>query len=198
MSAAIASCAALLAGCSHPEQPGPAPAASTTAAATAAASGAAASAAASTTVAAVDAGPASGALGDDTTALVNVLVTPAETKLREMGDFSPYGAVMKADGSIEQVNEVNEHPKGVDAVEALAARFRKEAREGKVKATGIISDVKGATLPDAADKSDAIAVRLDRSGSSVVLTIPYRLVDGQLVTGSAVTTKGDASIFAAR
>jgi hypothetical protein len=50
--------------------------------------------------------------------------------------------------------------------------------------------------PGATEKTDAIAVRLDhQAGYSVVVMIPYRLADGQLVKGTVFAVKGDASIF---
>ena len=70
-----------------------------------------------------------------------------------------------------------------------------DGRQRKYKATGIVYDVK-TIPPGATEKTDAIAVRLDhQAGYSVVVMIPYRLVDGQLVKGAVFAVKGDASIF---
>jgi hypothetical protein len=134
---------------------------------------------------------------DEATDLMNMLLPFAEKMLREHGEFYPYGGAMLPDGSMKMLGATdgNEHPNSKDIIDLMVTAFREEARQRKYKATAIVYDV--TTLPPgAAEKSDAIAVRLDHEGGySVVVMIPYHVADGQLVEGTLFTVKGDGSIF---
>ena len=134
---------------------------------------------------------------DEATDLMNMLVPFAEKMLREHGGFFPYGGVMMPDGSMQHfaASDGTEHPASQDLIDLLLARFREDGRQGKYKATAIVYDVM--TLPPgASEKTDAIAVRLDHeAGYSVVVMVPYRLVEGQLMKGTIFAVKGDGSIF---
>ncbi len=126
-----------------------------------------------------------------------MLVPFAEKMLREHGEFYPYGGVMMPDGSLQCIaaSDGAERPKSKDLIDLLVAGFREDGRRGKYKATGIVYDV--LTLPPgASEKTDAIAVRLDHeAGYSVVVMIPYRLHEGQLLIGTVFAVKGEGSIF---
>jgi hypothetical protein len=134
---------------------------------------------------------------DEATDVMNMLVPFAEKMLREHGEFYPFGGAMMPDGSTQLIaaSDGTAHPESSDLVDLLVAKFRDDGRQGKYKATGIVYDVR-TIPPGATEKTDAIAVRLDhQAGYSVVVMIPYRLADGQLVTGAVFAVKGDASIF---
>jgi hypothetical protein len=134
---------------------------------------------------------------DEATGVMNMLVPFAEKMLRDHGGFYPYGGVMTPDGSMQQfgADDGNEHPTTKDLYDLIVAKFREDARQGKYMVTGIVYDVM-TVPPGATEKTDAIAVRLDhQAGYSVVVMIPYRLADGQLVKGNVFAVKGDASIF---
>jgi hypothetical protein len=128
---------------------------------------------------------------------MNMLLPFAEQMLREHGEFYPYGGVMLPDGSMAQfgVHDGNERPRSKDLLDLLLAQFRQDAHQGKYKATGIVYDVM-TVPPGATQKTDAIAIRLDHeAGYSVVVMIPYRVVDGQLMKSPLFAVKGDGSIF---
>jgi hypothetical protein len=104
---------------------------------------------------------------------------------------------MMQDGSMQHIaaSDGTDHPKSNDLVDLLLGDFREQGRQKRYRATGIVYDVR--TIPPrATEKTDAIAVCLDHHmGYSVVVMIPYRLDDGQLVRGTVFGLKGDAPIF---
>jgi hypothetical protein len=134
---------------------------------------------------------------EDVTVLMNKLLLFAEKMLKEHGEFYPYGGAMLPDGSTTMLaaSDGTEHPKSKDLIDLMVSAFREDARQRKYRATGIVYDVM--TLPPGAtEKTDAIAVRLDHeTGYSVVVMIPYHLVDGAVSMGTVFAVKGDCSIF---
>jgi hypothetical protein len=134
---------------------------------------------------------------DEATDLMRMLVPFAEKMLREHGEFYPYGGVMMPDGSMQHfaASDGTEQPKSSDLIDLLLAKFREDGRQRRYKATGIVYDAR-TIPPGATEKTDAIGVRLDhQAGYSVVVMIPYRLADGQVVKGTVFAVKGDASVF---
>lgn len=125
-----------------------------------------------------------------------MLLPFAKKMLREHGEFYPYGGAMRPDGSMsmQAATDGNERPKSQDLIDLMVEGFRKEARLGKYKATGIVYDVVTVS-PGATEKTDAIAVRLDHeAGYSVVVMIPYRARD-QVIEGTPFAVSGEGSIF---
>jgi hypothetical protein len=77
----------------------------------------------------------------------------------------------------------------------LKSGFVEVAKKGQVKATALAYDVR-VTLPSTGEKSDAIAVSLNRrDGYSVIVIYPYKIDSGKLTIGAAVAQKGEGDIF---
>src|SRR5688572_5255889 len=79
----------------------------------------------------------------------------AQKMLRERGGFHPYGAAMKEDGEIVDVagdDGRGQRPAG-DIIHSLKQEFVQGAREGRYKATALVSDV-NITLPSSGRKSN--------------------------------------------
>jgi hypothetical protein len=127
---------------------------------------------------------------------MNMLLPFAEKMLREHGEFSPYGGAMLADGSLTMLaaSDGREYPASRDLIALMESDFRAHAHRGTYEATAMVYDVR-TVPPGATEKTDAMAVRLDHArGYSVVVMIPYRLVQGE---GEVFATKGAGSIFPA-
>jgi hypothetical protein len=109
--------------------------------------------------------------------LLNVLLPFAKKMLREHGSFNPFGAVMESDDEPRMVGakvEGNEFPKAVDLIQILEAEFRKNAKEGTIKASAICIDVR-VTPPGEQEKTDAIQLRFEHVGGQALSAfLPYK------------------------
>jgi hypothetical protein len=130
--------------------------------------------------------------------LMNVLTPFAEDMLKKYGEYFPFGASMKLDGEIICVEAYNgeEHPPSTDLVDLLTEGFQKDAKEGKIKASGIAYDVK-VTPPDSNVKTDAICIHLDHIRNySVEVFLPYQLTkEKELIYGEVFAQAGKHIIF---
>ena len=133
----------------------------------------------------------------DTEALMNALLPFAERMLTRHGEFFPFGGAMKPNGEIVNVAgyDGRERPSSNDLIELLNEGFRKDAKDGRYKATAVVYDVR-VTLPSTTTLSDAIAVALDhRDNYSVVVLLPYTLVGGILQIGEPFAERGAHNVF---
>lgn len=133
----------------------------------------------------------------DTEALMNAVLPFAERMLTQHGEFFPFGGAMKPDGEIVNVAgyDGRERPTSNDLIELLGEGFRKDAKNGRYKATAIAYDVR-VTLPNTTTSSDAIAVALDhRDNYSVLVLFPYTLTAGLLQLGEPFAEKGARNVF---
>ncbi len=123
----------------------------------------------------------------------------AERMLKEHGEFYPYSGHMTSSGEIVHVGgkiEGTDHPKSQTLIELLQESFRKQARNGEIKATSIIFDVR-IKPPGSDEKTDAIQVCLDhRDGYSVKVIFPYKINNGELLFGQTFAQRGENKIFA--
>jgi len=134
---------------------------------------------------------------DESQQLMDSVLPFAEQMLVEYGEFIPYGGAMTSENEIVSVagSDGVEQPKSTDIIELLKGGFKKEAASGNYKATALVYDVR-IRSPETGEPSDAIAVALDhRSGYSVIVFLPYRLENGQLVYGVISAQAGENSVF---
>jgi hypothetical protein len=134
---------------------------------------------------------------EEAEALLNMLLPAATHLLEKNGEMFPIGAGMLHDGSISAVavHDGDEHPLSQKVIDELNEEFRKAARQGRFKATGLAVDVR-AIPPGESEKTDAIEVRLEHvSGYSVRMVYPYRLRDRKLILGKAYGVKGTSDVF---
>jgi hypothetical protein len=120
---------------------------------------------------------------NDAQALVDEFIVFAEKRLREHGEFYPFGGHMKADGEIvwEGASDGTEQPRSQPLIEILRESHRRRAMKGEIRASCIVYDI--LTLPPGREqKKDAIAIEIDhRDDYSVVVVFPYTLsADGVL------------------
>ena len=89
----------------------------------------------------------------------------AERMLSQYGEFYPYGAYLKRDGTIVEVGAEEpdtDRPKSKDLIYVLRSSFREMASTNQCTAVAIVFDV-AVILPKSDRKSDAIQVCLDHA-----------------------------------
>jgi len=129
--------------------------------------------------------------------LLNAVLPFAKKMLSEHGEFYPYGASMKPDGTIAEdgVYTDREHPQSQELIDRLRNAFRAEAKNGEIIASATVYDVR-TTPPGGTAKTDAIAVELDhRDAYSVLVLIPYTISAGTVRFAESFAQKGSFRIF---
>lgn len=114
-------------------------------------------------------------LHSDLQALIDSLLSWAKSMIGENGSFSPFGAVMYADGSIQWVaaDTGEEYPSSQVLIDMLTEMFKRMAASGEIRAATICYD--GLTIfPGESVKIDVISFALEhRSGDSSTALRPY-------------------------
>jgi hypothetical protein len=130
--------------------------------------------------------------------LMNSLLPLAKKMLAELGEFYPYGGYMDHNGIITHVSgriEGTDCPRSKSIIDLLRRNFRQSAKDGKLKATAVIFDVR-IKPPGEDDGTDAIQVCLDHQGGySAKVLFPYTIKNGEVLFGNTFAHKGDGEIF---
>ena len=112
---------------------------------------------------------------DDCEFLAGVLLPIAEKHIRKDGEFYPFGAVLLNNNSVEMTDSYdgNDYPESKQVVESLIGIHKQFAKEGKIKASGIVWN---SSVKDSNNQStDAIIVSLEHKDNySVVVAEPYK------------------------
>jgi hypothetical protein len=131
--------------------------------------------------------------------LMNATLPFAEKMLREYGEFYPYGAYMKPDGTIIDVGADDpdtNHPKSSDLIYVLRTSFQELARNNQCKAVAIAFNV-AVELPKSNRKSDAIQVCVDHAdGYSAEVFFPYQIINNEIIYDETFAQEGKREIFA--
>jgi hypothetical protein len=110
---------------------------------------------------------------EDYNALLEMLMPFAEQMLKKHGEFFPFGAAVSASGEVgaHATYDRNETPASEEVIAMLVQGFQGEARDGKIRATGICYD--GRIVQDG-KKVDAVIISLEHvSGSATKTSVPY-------------------------
>jgi hypothetical protein len=131
--------------------------------------------------------------------VLNALLPFAQRMLQEYGEFHPFGASMRSDGTISLIGadvDGSEFPKSTDLIELMEAGLLKDAKSGKIKASGICMDVR-VMEPDKSEKTDAIRVDLEhKEGQVVSVFLPYEKGPAQkVIYGKIFASSADRKIF---
>jgi len=122
----------------------------------------------------------------------------AKRMLAEYGEFFPYGAYMKPDGTIVDcgVAGKNERPPSKELIEILTEDFKERVSRNEIRAAGICCDVKVAT-PEKPEKIDAVQFCLEhQSGEAVDVFLPYDLDSaGEVKYGELFASRRDKQFF---
>ncbi len=124
------------------------------------------------------------------------LVLPfAKQCLEKWGEFHPFGAALKSDGSVIGFGVDNAQASSPEKVQFLRDAFVERAAQGKVKATVLVYDTR-LTDPDTGEKRDAITIELDhRENYSVVVYFRYRFEHGVPILEGPTASQGAEQIF---
>lgn len=135
---------------------------------------------------------------DEAEDILKALLPFAKQMLEQHGEFYPFAGAMLRDGSITAVSyqDGHDHPSSQQVIDGIVAGFRAAAKVGTYRAVGVAYDI-ATVLPGGAEKTDAIAVRLDHeSGYSVQVVFPYRIVrPGEVVVAEPFATPGTSDVF---
>jgi len=129
--------------------------------------------------------------------LLDSILPLAEKMLKEHGEFYPFGATLKSDGTEAMVaaSDDKDRPPSQPLIDLLRSGFKSAAAKRDVIATALAYDVR-VTAPGSRSKTDAVAVELDhRDGYSVIVYFPYVLKSGAVSFGQAFANAGAKSIF---
>jgi hypothetical protein len=130
--------------------------------------------------------------------LMNFLIPFAQQMLAKSGEFFPFAAAMKQDGTIAQIMSYdgNEQPVSDDLIAILMDGFREDASKGELRATGICYDVRVA-FGSSTNKTDAICVWLEHSdGEAKIIYLPYHKDSfGALEYGDLKMTLAEKKVF---
>jgi hypothetical protein len=110
----------------------------------------------------------------DFDALTNVLLPFAKEMLSKHKGYFPFGATISTEGTLERwMADPGDNKESNAIVEVMVRAFHSQAKEGKVRATGMCMDVK-TVPPGESEKVDAIRIHLEHSaGRAVEVIVPY-------------------------
>jgi hypothetical protein len=129
--------------------------------------------------------------------LLNAVLPFAEKMLAEHGEFYPFGASLKSDGTIAQTAAYDgrEHPPSQPLIDMLHDGFSAEAKAGAIIASATVYDVRVVT-PGTTEKTDAVKIELDhRDNYSVVVYFPYKIEAGKVRFAQTFAEKGGFRVF---
>lgn len=133
----------------------------------------------------------------DVETLMNEFVEFAEQMLGQYGEFAPYGAALKPDGEMISVSGYDEDEQAVpdNLIELLTDGFAAAARAGTYRATALFYNAT-VELPDGGAPQTVVACALDHADNySVIVLLPYDVVDGDVTFGEALAQEGERRIF---
>jgi len=129
---------------------------------------------------------------------MNALLPFAEQMLNRFGEFLPFGAAIRTDGTVISVgaDTGQEHSPSLDVIAVLEQGFARQAAAGELRAAGICYDAR-AVPPGQTEKTDAIAMRLQHlAGDTVDVFLPYtRGTLGGLRFGELFACVGSLHVF---
>ena len=129
--------------------------------------------------------------------LLDSVLPLAEKMLKEHGEFYPFGATLKRDGTqaLAGADDGTSKPASQPLIDLMRSGFRAAAAKREIIASALAYDVR-VVPPGSGAKTDAVAVEIDhRDGYSVVIYFPYVLQSGGVVFGQAFANAGAGSIF---
>jgi len=133
---------------------------------------------------------------EDYNALLEFLMPFAEQMLKKNGEFFPFGAAVSTEGEVQAcaTYDGNESPASEEVIALLLQGFQGDAREGKIRATGICYD--GRIVQDG-KKVDAVIISLEHaSGGATKTCVPYtKSMFGKYRFGELIAGVDDPKVF---
>ena len=129
--------------------------------------------------------------------LLNAVLPFAKKMLAAHGEFYPFGASMRPDGTIALAGATDghEHPPSQALIDLLHDGFIGDAKRGSIIASATAYDVR-VVPPGGTEKSDAVEIELDhRDNYSVIVFFPYKIAGNEVQFGETFAQKGRSQIF---
>jgi hypothetical protein len=130
--------------------------------------------------------------------LLETLYSFAQKLLAKNGEFYPFAASMDTNGNVvcNAGYTGEEHPQSSEVVELLKNALRAKSQRGEICAAGICFDVR-VTLPNKAEKSDAICAKLEhKNDEAIEVFLPYhKSLFGKIKYGDVFASQGVREIF---
>lgn len=118
--------------------------------------------------------------------------------LREYGEFYPYGAFMRTDGTVVDLSAEdpeNDQPKSTELIYLLCNSLRELAAGKKCKAVAIVCNV-SIQHPRTQRKTSAIQISIEHKDNySREIVFPYEIADGTLSYGETLVQERKPEIF---
>ena len=134
----------------------------------------------------------------DYNSLIELLMPFAEQMLKKHGEFFPFCATVSTEGEVKACAAYNgdEQPPSEQVIALLTQGFQAEARDQKVRATGICYD--GRIVQDG-KKVDSVIISLEHaSGNASKTCVPYtKGMFGRLRFGELIASIEEPKIFVA-
>jgi hypothetical protein len=122
----------------------------------------------------------------------------AKKMLSEDGEFYPFGAALRSDGSIVDIGaqqEGDDHPPSAALLRTLEEGLREMALRGEIDGSAVVCNV-SVKCPGNTVKSDAVQISLEhKNGYSVEIFVPYEVLPGQVTYGKMFAQPGNHRIF---
>lgn len=110
--------------------------------------------------------------------LLNEVLPISKQMLLKLGEFQPFGAVMKTGGEVVHVGlqTDNQLERGRERFERLSKSFEASAAQNEIRASAIVANF---LLKNEGQNQDTIRISLEHArGYSVDVCYPYELIDG--------------------
>ena len=137
----------------------------------------------------------------DCEAVMNFGLPLAQQMLRQRGEFLPFGTAMRPNGEIVCVGAYDGRAvpslagSFTDLIGALKEAFTAGARRQEYMATALFYEV-AITAAASGERVDAVAASLNhRDGYSVVVLLPFRVEDDNVVFDTPLAHRDEADIF---
>ena len=137
----------------------------------------------------------------DCEVVINFGLPLVEELLKRHGEFLPFGAAMRPNGEIVCLGAYDgrQVPSLAgslpEMIRSLKGALIDGARRQEYMATALFYEV-GFTLPSSSERRDAVAVSLNhRDGYSVIVLLPYKIDEGNIVYDTPHAQPGEADIF---
>ena len=130
--------------------------------------------------------------------MMNLGLPFAQRMLEEHGEFYPFGAAMRPDGTMVHVGvkDGREMPPSRDVLDTMMEAFRKAALLGTYRAVAAFVDVK-IKAPGFDEKTDAVQICLEHVGGFCAdVFAPYRLVGGKAEFAPLWAQRRSPQVFA--
>jgi hypothetical protein len=136
----------------------------------------------------------------DCEAVMNFGMPLAQRMLSTHGEFLPFGAAMRPNGELVCIGAYDGRAVpsvggSADLIAALKEALVAGARRQEYMATALFYEV-AITAAASGERVDAVAASLNhRDGYSVVVLLPFRVEDGDVVFDAPLAQRGEADIF---